>query len=230
MTLEEILKEEADSGGNYGFNEWHGDIFDHFEARREGFPTPYIKTPDRFYLVQCISGDRVMGAGIAKEINERYHFRDRVVGEFARSFPGFGEDGWIFSKKTGQFIRTPLLKDENGGYSAGKTQMMQFHDNIGAVVRSEEIRDILGIVTKEKYYHKPTYESMQRGLDGLKTYLEGGLWTLDNEEKFTIELIMPCLGCGLDGLNWETVRGMIFETFKDLIAEGRVIISVIRKG
>lgn len=228
MTIEEVMC-EMNKLGVHGFHEWYGDIFDHFESRRDGHPVPFVRTPDRFYLVQCISGDRAMGAGIAKEINERYHFRDRVVGEFARSFPGFGEDGWMFKKKTGHFIRMPLLKDENGKYSVGKTQMMQFHDDIGAIVTSEDIPDILGIVTKKRYYNKPTYETMRIALKELKGHLNFHDFFTFDEHRPTIELIMPTIGCGLDGLNWDLVRGIIFETFRDLIADGKIIISVVRK-
>lgn len=58
-----------------------GDIFDHFEARLRGIPVPYIRKPEDFYFIQTVSGDCKMGAGIAKEINDRYGFRDIVLND-----------------------------------------------------------------------------------------------------------------------------------------------------
>ena len=213
---------------NIPYTEIYGDIFKHFDWRRDGYPIPYMKTPDKFYLVQCISGDRAMGAGLAKDINSRYHFRDRVIGEFARSFAGFKEDGWIFHKNSGTFIRMPLIKSEEG-YSVGEKQTIKFDDPVGTVVDSYDVPDILGIVTKKNYYDKPTPADMQKGLDGLKVYIEEELWALDDEDDYTIELIMPTLGCGLDHLDWEMVSEMILNTFTDLMVKGRLMITVVKK-
>jgi O-acetyl-ADP-ribose deacetylase (regulator of RNase III) len=65
---------------------------------------------------------------------------------------------------------------------------------------------IFYLVTKEKYYHKPTYITLQHCLDNLKEFCE--IYQID-------KLAIPQLGCGLDKLHWSRVRNMIQETFKN---------------
>ena len=60
------------------------------------------------------------------------------------------------------------------------------------------------LVTKDKYYHKPTYDSLQQTLTQLKELCEKHLVT---------SLAMPKIGCGLDKLEWSTVKSMIKNTF-----------------
>lgn len=64
---------------------------------------------------------------------------------------------------------------------------------------------ILNLVTKYKCYHKPTYDSLKSALLDMRDYLE------ENDIK---KIAMPKIGCGLDKLDWEIVRPMIFEVFK----------------
>ena len=62
------------------------------------------------------------------------------------------------------------------------------------------------LFTKKMCYNKPTYNSLKETLVGLKFSCE----------KHGIKyLAMPCIGCGLDKLNWEKVSEMIQEVFND---------------
>jgi hypothetical protein len=44
-----------------------------------------------------------------------------------------------------------------------------------------------------------------------------------------IELIMPTIGCGLDRLNWDDVRQIIFDVFGEAMKAGWLMITVVRK-
>lgn len=65
---------------------------------------------------------------------------------------------------------------------------------------------VCNLVTKLRYWQKPTYESMRESLTSLKEYLL---------EKNITKLAMPTIGCGLDRLRWNKVRGIIEEVFSD---------------
>ena len=63
---------------------------------------------------------------------------------------------------------------------------------------------VYNIITKERYWHKPTYETFQAGLFKLRKMLE-------KDQVDT--LIIPRIGCGLDCLEWSKVKSMIINTF-----------------
>ncbi len=64
---------------------------------------------------------------------------------------------------------------------------------------------VYNLITKKKYWHKPTYESLGAVLSGMYIHADS------NKVKF---IVMPKIGCGLDGLSWPVVREMIKNTFK----------------
>ena len=65
---------------------------------------------------------------------------------------------------------------------------------------------VANLVTKERCYFKPTYETLKQSLLAL----------CDLCEKYHyFSLAMPLIGCGLDGLEWEKVSALIQEVFKD---------------
>ena len=63
---------------------------------------------------------------------------------------------------------------------------------------------VCNLVTKEKYWHKPTMQSMKDALRILKK-------KVPNDAM----LSMPMIGAGLDRLSWENVEKAIKDTFKD---------------
>lgn len=65
-------------------------------------------------------------------------------------------------------------------------------------------RLIANIVTKHKYYHKPTYESLQLALNALLSTMI---------DKRITKLALPKIGCGYDKLEWSRVKSMIYDTF-----------------
>lgn len=66
--------------------------------------------------------------------------------------------------------------------------------------------NVFNLVTKEKYYYKPTYNSLECCLTNMKVYC------LENNIK---KIAMPKIGCGLDRLEWNKVKQIILDTFED---------------
>lgn len=123
-----------------------------------------------YYLAHCISADFKLGAGIAKEFEERFRLRDDL-------FSAFGSKWYLDydSKLPGR------------AFLHGKKR-------------------IIDLITKTRYWHKPTMYSMRRSLEAMK----------DGCEKYHIDKIaMPKIGCGLDKLNWSDVSSAIKEIFAD---------------
>lgn len=65
---------------------------------------------------------------------------------------------------------------------------------------------VLNLITKERYFHKPTYDSVKSAL--LTCWSE----CLHNDIK---KIAMPTIGCGLDRLQWDKVSEIIKDIFKD---------------
>lgn len=65
---------------------------------------------------------------------------------------------------------------------------------------------VLNLVTKQKYYYKPTYKSMRQALQFMKAVCE-----INNISK----VAMPMIGSGLDKLQWDKVSKIIQNEFSD---------------
>lgn len=68
----------------------------------------------------------------------------------------------------------------------------------------------LNLITKERYFHKPTNQTMQEALICMREICRA-----NGIEK----VAMPLLGCGLDRLEWDEVSRMIKEIFSDMDIE-----------
>jgi len=67
---------------------------------------------------------------------------------------------------------------------------------------------VLNLVTKEKFWHKPTLLTIRQSLNSLKEHL------MDVDK-----IAMPKIGCGLDKLKWNDVEQIIKEVFADTDVE-----------
>lgn len=74
------------------------------------------------------------------------------------------------------------------------------------------------LVTKEKYWQKPTYNSLKAVLINAKLY---SLMVSDKGVKKPkpVKLAMPRIGCGLDRLQWDKVKAIIEEVFANTDVE-----------
>ena len=66
---------------------------------------------------------------------------------------------------------------------------------------------VINLVTKDKYWNKPTYDSLKSTLIDMREFC------IRHDIKY---LAMPKIGCGLDGLEWKNVRKMIINLFEDI--------------
>lgn len=64
----------------------------------------------------------------------------------------------------------------------------------------------VNLITKYRYWHKPTYDSLKQSLYSLKQEVMLMKWD---------KLAMPRIGCGLDKLEWDKVKQIINDTFAD---------------
>lgn len=74
-----------------------------------------------------------------------------------------------------------------------------------------EVENVFNLITKEKYWQKPSYKSLEESLLEMKEKL--------SKNKNIKKLVMPKIGCGLDRLSWDKVEPMVQEIFKNLDIE-----------
>lgn len=68
------------------------------------------------------------------------------------------------------------------------------------------VDNVFNLVTKQKCWHKPTYESLRESL---------GMMAEQLDFIGATKLAMPKIGCGLDKLSWDKVYEIICEVFED---------------
>ena len=66
---------------------------------------------------------------------------------------------------------------------------------------------VFNLITKNKYWQKPTYISLENSLKAMAN----DCWLLNIKI-----LAMPRIACGLDKLNWNRIKAMLEDIFKDL--------------
>lgn len=74
---------------------------------------------------------------------------------------------------------------------------------------------VLNLITKERYFDKPTYQSMKSALMAMQSVCE---------ENSIAKVAMPIIGCGLDRLQWNNVS----EIIKDIFGNSEIEILVCR--
>jgi len=78
----------------------------------------------------------------------------------------------------------------------------------------ENDRTVFTLITKKYYYDKPTYENVVKTIKGVAFMCK----------QFNIKFLgMPRIGYGLDKLEWNKVRTIIQETFKELDIKVQII-------
>ena len=78
-------------------------------------------------------------------------------------------------------------------------------ENTGRCIKAKN-SIVFHLITKNRYCDKPTYRTLKESLIELKT-----LCIEQNIKK----LVMPKIGCGLDKLQWNTVKENIIKIFND---------------
>ena len=67
-------------------------------------------------------------------------------------------------------------------------------------------RPLFYLVTKDRVFEKPSYESLEKSLVSMRDELVDSGWST---------LAIPKIGCGIDSLQWEKVEGIIRKVFQD---------------
>ena len=75
------------------------------------------------------------------------------------------------------------------------------------------INNVFNLVTKQKYWHKPTYESVRRALEMMRKRMDFECIT---------KLAMPRIASGLDRLEWSKVYEIICEVCEN--TDGGIVI------
>mmetsp|Transcript_9967 Transcript_9967/g.15157 ORF Transcript_9967/g.15157 Transcript_9967/m.15157 type:complete len:187 (-) Transcript_9967:28-588(-) len=95
-----------------------------------------------------------------------------------------------------------VFKSKFGGLDTLRQQKA----NVGeCAVLMRQNRYVYYLITKEKYWHKPTYESLTASLEYMKNHAV--IYNVD-------EISMPKIGCGLDRLQWDKVERIIIKIFQ----------------
>lgn len=84
----------------------------------------------------------------------------------------------------------------------GKDELINQHVHVGQVAFLKRDKYIYYMVTKEKYWQKPTYDNVRLCLIDLFR-----LCQLHGVNA----IAMPKIGCGLDKLEWDKVKQIIME-------------------
>ena len=73
-----------------------------------------------------------------------------------------------------------------------------------------QIDNVYNLVTKFNYWNKPTYETLRKALEYMRLNI-----VCDSIKR----VAMPKIGCGLDRLQWNKVKEIIEDVFRDVDVE-----------
>ena len=98
-----------------------------------------------------------------------------------------------------------IFRDRFGGIE----ELIALHATVGDTAKlTRGHRHIFYLITKEKYYHKPTLNSLKKCLLHLKKQVvELGIISLD----------IPKIASGLDKIPWTITKQLLLEVFFDLL-------------
>lgn len=102
-----------------------------------------------------------------------------------------------------RFDMKNLLNSQNPDYLE---QWIKIGDKADCIL----IGHVFNLVTKERYFHKPTYKTLQWSLQIMYNICKS---------QCIKKIAMPLIGCGLDGLKWDKVSEIIKECFADTDCE-----------
>lgn len=96
-----------------------------------------------------------------------------------------------------------------------KNKLLQEYQqyNVNNIGKALLIDNCFNLITKELYFHKPTYNSLTSALLDMKKQCA---------ENNITKLAMPKIGCGLDRLEWDKVKPIIERIFFEDSFEVRI--------
>ncbi|XP_072853535.1 ADP-ribose glycohydrolase OARD1 isoform X3 [Pogona vitticeps] len=96
-----------------------------------------------------------------------------------------------------------VFKKKFGGVQELLNQQKKTGD---VAILKRDDRYVYYLITKSKYFYKPTYDNLRKSLEAMKIH------SLKNA---VTRISMPKIGCGLDRLDWNKVSTMLEEVFED---------------
>lgn len=111
----------------------------------------------------------------------------------------FGMGKGIVIEFNKRFNMKQKLQEANPNY-------LSYWKRYGLIADCIKVDKVFNLITKERYFHKPTYYSIRYSLCKMR----------DIAIKNNItKIAMPKIGCGLDGLQFDKVEKIIKGVFKD---------------
>ncbi|MBQ6344174.1 MAG: hypothetical protein IJI41_13705 [Anaerolineaceae bacterium] len=107
----------------------------------------------------------------------------------------------IFKDKLG--VKDALLKLNNKNFWDGKGRC----EIVGVLNEADETVYVVNLITKCRYFQKPTYRSLEESLSDMKKKLV-------HDFPEVRKIGMPLIGCGLDKLQWNKVSEIIKQNFE----------------
>jgi len=91
-------------------------------------------------------------------------------------------------------------------------QLKEQNSDIGQVAKLKlsDTKFIYYLITKERYFHKPTYQDLEKSLCAMRDHMLANSVT---------KVSMPKIGCGLDNLDWTQVKQLLTQVFDDTNVE-----------
>ena len=83
------------------------------------------------------------------------------------------------------------------------------------IIQTYRGRPIFNLITKKRFFNKPTYESLESALIAMRNYLI---------QHNILGVSLPKLGCGIDRLKWKHVKLLIQRVFNHTNIEVTVYI------
>ncbi len=130
----------------------------------------------------------VMGAGVAKQVKERY------------------PEAFAVDKKTHLYLNP---KRETNLELMGRFSMVRYDDDEPEDKRGKSIYNL---------YTQHAYNSLERQVeyDAVEMALKRMRWDLMNDNiYYSAKVAFPKIGCGLAGGNWDVVKDIIQDVFHD---------------
>jgi len=98
------------------------------------------------------------------------------------------------------------FKENFGGVDELKKQVADGAKTGHVAILEKEDRFVYYLITKKRAFDKPTYQTLRPSLEAMRQH------ALDNNVR---RISMPRIGCGLDGLAWGFVKGMLESVFEN---------------
>lgn len=115
----------------------------------------------------------------------------------------FGMDKGIVVEFNRRFDLKRILTKEYPDYLF----LWQSRNTVGDCIQQDRV---FNLITKERYWMKPTYQSLRTALHEMRDLCS---------EIHVKKIAMPVIGCGLDKLEWDRVSGIIKDVFNNIDIE-----------